>query len=204
MRARIKLVCGVGTNDAEYEVVEHDYVGGRRVMSWICPKYSIWRGMLFRCYSESFKAKNPTYAECEVTPEWLRYSIFESWLDNQPWQGNDLDKDTLIRGNKLYSPETCIFISHALNSFLLDRGALRGEYPIGVTWHAQNKTYRAKCKNPFSKRAESLGLHSTPEAAHLAWKRRKNELANIYADMQTDQRIANALRVRYLPNTEHK
>ena len=43
-----------------------------------------------------------------------------------------LDKDILIKGNKIYSQDTCIFVPKAINSLFTNRKRFRGEYPIGV------------------------------------------------------------------------
>lgn len=55
----------------------------------------------------------------------------------------------------------------------------------------------ARCNNPFTLARECLGFFQDPDAAHEAWRARKHEHACVYADMQTDPRIAKALRARY-------
>jgi len=116
----------------------------------------------------------------------------------QDWQGKALDKDLLVKGNKLYSPETCVFIPESLNCFILESEANRGEYPIGVYWDKEANKYKAQCNNPFTRKKESLGRFLDPNEAYLAWKAKKHEHALRYADQQTDSRIAEALRTRYL------
>ena len=154
--------------------------------------------MLQRCYSAEFKKRNPTYLDCIVVNEWLRLSVFEGWMLTQDWKNNQLDKDILLVGNKIYSPETCVFISRQLNSFILETTAKRGEHPLGVSWHAQRQRYQVHCKNPFSHKREYIGLFNDPNEAHNAWKIRKHQHALIYAEQQTDPRVADALRTRYL------
>lgn len=198
MRAKRRLVYGRGVNDADYAVTSYGSVDGRDKQVWICPIYLAWKNMLMRCYSAHSVKSMPTYAECEPIEEWLKFSNFKAWVQDQEWQGMELDKDILVRGNKIYGPEFCVLIPHDLNTFLTDRGALRGEFPIGVYWNARDRKFQAKCQNPFTGRRDYLGYFSSPESAHLAWKRRKHELSCIYADQQSDQRIASALRVRYL------
>ena len=189
----MRLVYGVGINDADY-IVEATAVGRRRR----CPIYRTWRSMLERCYSKKFHAKYPTYVGCSVVPEWHRFSTFRQWMEEQPWEGNQLDKDILIPGNKVYGPETCVFVSRQLNTFLIDSGATRGAWPLGVYWNKQCEKFQASCRNPATKKQEHLGLFLCPDQAHLAWKKRKNELALQYASLQTDQRIAVALRARFI------
>ena len=126
-----KLVYGVGVNDADYVVSINEtvgYVDGKRKekLVWICPFYRTWKGMLGRGYSEKLKLKYPSYKDVTVCEEWHLFSTFRAWMDQQDWEGLQLDKDLLVKGNKIYSPETCLFVSGQVNNFVLERGASRG------------------------------------------------------------------------------
>ena len=190
-RKKTKLIQGVGINDADYRVG----LRSNGVLTWKCPIYVIWGSMLSRCYSPKYHKENPTYLDCYVSPAWLRFSEFRKWVVTQNWEGLVLDKDTLTLGNKVYSEDQCVFIGAALNSFLTNRKAARGPYPLGVgMWKGR---YFAYCNNPFTLRMDHLGRFSSAELAHEAWRQRKHQHACTYADMQTDQRIADALRNRY-------
>ena len=191
-----RLILGVGINDADYEVTPS--VNGKRV--W-CPYYRTWAGMLTRCYNGKCQERQPTYKGCSACPEWLYFMTFRAWMVQQDWQGKQLDKDLLIDGNKVYSPDTCVFVDAATNNFTVDRGRSRGEYPIGVNFNKAAGKFTAKCSNPFTKKMEHLGYFHCPHEAHLAWKARKHILACQLADLQTDSRVAAALRTRYLPET---
>lgn len=191
---RRSLVCGMGINDSDYPVRKRLKGRGNRNM---CPFYMVWANMLKRCYSEQSLKADPTYKSCFVAPEWLYFSSFRSWMTMQDWKGKHLDKDLLSPGNKVYSPDKCVFIDPALNLFLTDRARARGRWPIGVKQDKRDGKFVATCSNPFTGKIESLGYHSTPEAAHLAWRAKKHEHACRYADLQTDPRIARALRERY-------
>lgn len=192
MISGITLIYGVGINDSKRNVTH--IIGDKRVY---CPIYKTWHHMLERCYSEKWLVKYPTYVGCSVCPEWLKFSTFEKWMLSQSWNGRQLDKDFLSSDNKVYSPTTCTFIDQCLNKFLTDRGALRGEYPIGVSAH-KDGGFVARCWNPFKQKREYLGRFEDATVGHLVWKKRKHELACIYADMQPDPRVAEALRTRYL------
>ena len=193
MKAGLVLVCGVGVNDADYTV--SPTINGKIVN---CPYYVSWISMLIRCYSEQSKLRRPTYKGCSVCEEWLTFSNFKMWMETQDWQGKELDKDILVAGNKIYSAETCVFVSKIVNSFLADRGACRGEWPLGVTWHKADGKIHAQCRNPITKKKENLGYFNCPQEAHQAWRKRKHELACQLAELQADERVAAALRVRYL------
>lgn len=188
-----KLVFGVGINDANRPVMTK--LNGK----WVkCPFYRKWQSMLGRCYDPKYHLRYPTYLGCETTEDWHLFSNFEKWMKAQDWEGRELDKDLLKVGNKLYSPDLCIFIPPELNNFTADSGRSRGEWPTGVYLHKGAGRFMSYCKNPFTGKKEYLGLFDSPEEAHLAWKRRKHELACIYADRQADPRVAEALRSRYL------
>jgi hypothetical protein len=122
-------------------------------------------------------------------------------MELQCWQGKELDKDLLVKGNKVYSPSTCVLVSPLTNGFTLDCRASKGDWPIGVSFHKQHKRFGSRCQNPFTKRLEHLGYFNCPEQAHEAWRKRKHELACQLADLQTDERVAAALRTRYQTTT---
>lgn len=192
------MMCEVGINDAEYQTRLYTKIDGKKNLLWTCPFYQTWTSMLVRCYSLKLHARYPTYAGCSVTKEWLTFSAFREWMAGQDWDGMELDKDILRPGNKVYSPDTCVFVPRALNAFLVDSAAARGEWPIGVYWDVQRGKFQSLCSNPFTGKRESLGRFACPDAAHEAWRARKHEMACAYADQQTDQRIATALRTRYI------
>ena len=197
-----KLVCGIGVNDADYAVTKNEtisYVDGKQKQKliWFCPFYRTWKSMISRCYSIKTQDKHPTYRGCSVSDEWLTFSNFRAWMAAQDWEDKHLDKDLLFEGNKIYSPETCVFISQTVNTFTIDSGASRGEFLIGVSWHKLAEKFQSKCCNPFTKKSEHLGLFTCEQEAHEAWLARKLELAYELADEQLDERVAEALINRY-------
>lgn len=188
-----KMIYGVGFNDADYVV--RPSINGERA---ICHFYKTWSDMMKRCYSDKWRVDNQSYIGCSVSPEWHSFMAFKVWMETQDWQGNELDKDLLFTGNKTYSPDVCVFVSSITNSFTVDARAARGEWPIGVYFNINFKKFHARCCNPFTKRQEHLGVFECPNEAHLAWRKRKHEVALQLAELQTDERVANALRLRYL------
>lgn len=193
MRKRNKLVYGAGVNDADYFVYRKE--NGKIV--WTCPYYQTWTRMLNRACTQAYKMTRPTYEGVTVCEEWYSFMRFRAWMVQQDWEGKQLDKDILFQGNKVYSPDTCVFVDGVVNNFIIDSAAARGEWPIGVHWKEQNKKFVSMCCNPFTKKQEYLGYFHCPNQAHLAWKARKHELACQLADLQTDERVAEALRIRY-------
>ena len=197
-----KLVYGVGVNDLDYRTQVKEYVtedGGRRVQKpvFLCKYYTVWRGMLERCYSKKFLERNPSYIGTSVCSEWLSATAFKKWMEKQDWSGKCLDKDIIVPGSKLYSPDTCAFVLNETNSFVTARDASRGDLPVGVYLHKRRGKYHAQCRNPFTGKQEHLGLFSIPEDAHEAWRKHKHELAQLVADRESDPRIVEALKKRY-------
>ena len=143
-------------------------------------EYQVWTDMLKRCYSEKFKKKWYTYQDVTCCEEWLLFENFYEWLHKQEnfdkWLNDEkweLDKDILIKGNKVYSPNSCCLVPNNINSLFLKRNADRGSYPIGVS--ICKNGFQSRCKNPLTKKDEYLGSYKTIEEAFQAYKKRKEE-----------------------------
>ena len=173
MKNESKLLHGVGVSDADYFVTKKE--NGKQV--WRCPYHQTWKSMLMRAYSDKYKQKNPTYQDVTVCEEWHSFMRFRAWMEKQDWEGKELDKDILFEKNKIYSPNTCVFVDGVVNNFLNDQAAARGEWPIGVYWNEQKQKFISQCNNPFTKEKEYLGLFHCPHQAHLAWKARKTRVS---------------------------
>ena len=118
-----KLVWGVGVNDLGYRTQIQEWVtknGGKRIRKtvFLCPYYVAWKNMLTRCYSKKFLESRPSYTGTTVCSEWLSATAFRKWMEQQDWQGKCLDKDIIVPGSRLYSPETCAFVAVSTNSFV--------------------------------------------------------------------------------------
>jgi hypothetical protein len=195
-----KLLCGVGINDADYVVksqITTGYVEGKqkRKQLSICPFYAKWKSMIERCYSVNYQNRYPTYKDCAVCDEWLFFSKFKAWMEQQDWKGKHLDKDLLLEGNKLYSPETCVFVDQKVNNFITDAGAIRGELPVGVSWHKRDCKYIARISD--GGKLKVVGYFDCPNEAHEAWRKAKHEIALVLAKEQTDLRVVDALYNRF-------
>lgn len=191
------LVCGIAINDADYVTQVERTVNGDRTNIKICPFYSKWAKMIVRVYSKRYKEKRPSYQEATVCEDWLTFSIFKAWMQTQNWQGNQLDKDLLVQGNKHYSPETCIFVTQEVNSFIIESTAARGDLPIGVSIKDGKFSAQITNRRNSERKRRHLGLFNTPEEAHNAWLKAKLDLARKLAAKQTDSRVADALIYRY-------
>ena len=165
-------------------------------------EYILWCSMLERCYSTVFEKKYSTYEGCEVSDNFLHYEYFYEWCNKQIGFGNDgngnpfqLDKDLLIKGNKVYSEDSCVFIPQGINKVLTKRESMRGEHLIGVYWNKTNKAFRAMVSKNKGKQ-EHLGYFNTEIEAFNAYKEAKEafikEQANKWKS-QIDERAYNAL-----------
>lgn len=166
-----KPIHGFGLNDVAY--CSQPTIDGVMVM---CPAYRAWTDMLKRCYSKKFHSTINTYADVCMNEEWRRFSEFRIWWMENQVDGWQIDKDIIGDGAE-YGSKTCIFVPSFLNSFIIDRAASRGEYPIGVSFDRWSGNFRAQCSNQITGKSEKLGRFDTPTEAHLAWLTRKLELA---------------------------
>lgn len=146
--------------------------------------YSNWAGMLQRCYDDKNQEKYPTYKDCYVTEEWHNFQNFAEWYYNN-WKshmdkGWCLDKDILIKGNKIYSPETCCFVPSEINNLFVKSNNSRGEYPIGVHFDKEKLKFIAQIRR--NNKPTFLGTFDIPEEAFQDYKTAKEEYIKEIAD----------------------
>ena len=180
---------GVGITGAKYPIT----VNGVHTK-----EYDLWNGMLRRCYSDALKKKYPTYIDCEVSDKFKSYEYFYEWCNKQIGFSNKdwhLDKDLLVKGNKVYSEDTCVFIPREINSLLIKCTASRGEHLIGVCWHKKDNAFVAHVGKSKGKR-EYLGFFKTEIEAFNAYKTAKESFIKEQANKwksQIDPRAYEAL-----------
>ena len=130
--------------------------------------------MLFKKGQE----KQPSYIGCLVDEEWHNFQNFAEWFEDNYVEGWHLDKDILIKGNKIYSPETCCFVPLEINSLFTKSDKIRGEYPIGVS--KKDKKYQANVNKNSG--FIFLGAFNTPEEAFQVYKTAKEDYIKEVAD----------------------
>lgn len=141
--------------------------------------YEIWVDMLKRCYSSRSLTKNPTYQRCTVCDEWKYFSNFKDWFDKQEYkEGYNLDKDILVQGNKVYSPDTCCFVPQYINKLVLSRVIVKGQYKMGVCKIRDKFVAQCRMRN----KNRNLGSYLTEEQAYIAYKRGKEAYIKEVAD----------------------
>ena len=135
------------------------------------PLYKKWNGMMQRCYNPKNKTNNPTYEACTSSETFRHFSKFKSWYYSQigcEQEGWHLDKDILIKGNKVYSEDTCCIVPPEINVALANNKSVRGSFPQGVIYNSTKTRYRARIQR--GDKWESLGTYDTPEEAFYAYK----------------------------------
>lgn len=139
--------------------------------------YDVWYDMIFRCYSPKAKERFPTYSNCKVCDEWLTLSNFIEWHKHNYVDGYSIDKDILKINNKIYCPEFCRYVPRVVNSMTVRTNMSIDKSLTGASFNSAKGLWQSGCRNPLTKKNEYLGLFDSEEAAHLAWAKRKSEIA---------------------------
>lgn len=188
-----RLVGGIGTNNNEYPSKRD----GKLIK-----EYDLWKTMLRRCAEKCWN-EYPTYAGTTCSENFKSYTFFYEWCQEQVGFGRkdengkcwNLDKDLLVKGNKLYSEDTCVFVPASINTLLVKNDADRGELPIGTCLHTITKKFMAQCQDG-SGQQKNLGYFHSAQEAFQAYKIFKEayikKVANDYRT-QLDPRAYQAL-----------
>jgi len=152
--------------------------------------YQVWRNMIQRCYDKKNHKRIPTYKGCLVCEEWHNFQNFAKWYDENFYQmGNanmELDKDILVKGNKIYSPETCVFVPRYINTLFINCNSVRGKLPIGVCFLKKSKKFIAKYREMGGIQI-NLGCFTSPEEAFQVYKQSKEAYIKEVAEKYKDQ-----------------
>ncbi|AZF87738.1 hypothetical protein CPT_Mydo_163 [Proteus phage Mydo] len=144
--------------------------------------YSRWKDILKRCYSDKFLSKNPSYYGCSVCKEWLTFSKFKAWLEDNSFSGTEvIDKDLIFRGNKVYGPQSCTLIDSYLNSFMA-LGGRDKNLPHGVGLQSGNCIKRYTAKISHEGKMKYIGSYLTSHEAHRAWQEQKAKIALLVSE----------------------
>lgn len=193
MRYSNNLVRGIG-------------IKGDKYPSWngveMLKEYSLWTDMLLRCTNKVL-LKRPTYEGATCSENFKSYTFFYEWCNQQKGFNEkdknsrkwSLDKDLLIRGNKCYSEDVCVFVPNRVNNLVTKCDSSRGEWPVGVHRDGAKGRFVSQCNNGTGKQ-KFLGCFNTPQEAFQAYKTFKEtlikEVANEYKEM-LDSRVYEAL-----------
>lgn len=176
------------------------YIGSGKYKSRIDGKYSNvyarWRGLFTRCYDIKYKIKHPGYEGVSVCEEWHNLQNFGAWFEEnwKPWMDSswDIDKDIKVKGNKIYSPETCFIIPSEINSIFINCNNSPGILPKGI-FKIKNNKFKVSCGN--AKDGSYVGTFDTLEEALQAYKVAKENRIRTKADKWKDKIDAQAYRI---------
>lgn len=170
-------VCGVGY----IGIGEYSFITNKRI-------YMAWRGMLERCYvARSLnRSRGASYKECSVDSRFYNFQYFCNWFINNIWDEKCiiLDKDILIKNNKIYSPESCILVDQRINCLFTKRSNYRGNCCIGVKYY--NNHYVAQCNDVNGVR-RCLGWFGTEIEAFNCYKEYKEKVIKQVADIYKEK-----------------
>lgn len=128
----MKLVYGVGVNDKKG--------------FWNTKEYRLWTSMLKRCYCNNYHDQNPAYIGCKVSDNFKSFSYFYDWCQTQIGVNADkwhLDKDVLLKGNREYHEDRCVFLPLSINGVFEKAKRSRGDHPIGVYFNKKRGCFVA-------------------------------------------------------------
>lgn len=168
MNKSSRLVHGIGVKGMDYPAWEN----GKDTK-----EYALWSSMLERC-TKKLWIKRPTYTGTTCSENFKSYSFFYEWCQEQVGFGDrdvngnkwQLDKDLLLKGNKHYSEDTCVFVPPVLNLLLSRCSSSTGEFPLGVSWSKAAQKYIAQCGEGKKNKSAYIGVYTTVEEAFLAYK----------------------------------
>jgi hypothetical protein len=131
-------------------------VGGKKSSA-----YSAWYNMLLRCYSDKHRDRYPTYSDVYVCDDWHNFQTFAEWYEDNKVSEMELDKDIKVAGNRIYSPDTCMFVSQGENKKYARQVEFSVVSPSGEIYHAIN----------MSKFCKKFGLQPSKMSNVLSGKR---------------------------------
>lgn len=150
--------------------------------------YECWNSMIKRCYKD--RKTNHSYVDVFVCDEWLIYANFEKWYEenfyNIDGETMCLDKDILVKGNKIYSPSSCCFVPHNINILFIKN--TKGKSYNGVYFNENGKVkrkYQARCSVRVKEKGKLIHIGSfyTEQEAFEAYRSFKLSYIRDVADM---------------------
>lgn len=145
-------------------------VDGKKTKAYVC-----WSAMRLRVYSKNFQTHRPSYTGCKMCDEWHDFQVFAKWHSENYIDGFELDKDLLSGGQKVYSPETCVFLPRNINTFLSGSGKQNKTGYDGVSFIKRVNKFRASGKPFMGSKIKTIGHFYTPNEAYIKYQSFKAE-----------------------------
>lgn len=137
----------------------------------ITDQYNTWSNIILRCYSDKHRYLFEAYPDCEICEEWCNFQIFAKWYDENKYtvEGRlHIDKDVLAKGNKIYSPDTCIFLPQRINMIFMSKPNKQG-LPNGVRQIKSGyvASYNGIKINTYKTLDEAVKAHDKEKRLHI-------------------------------------
>ena len=129
--------------------------------------YSTWLGMLVRCYDPKTQIRQPTYVGCSVAKEWQCFQTFATWFNEHYIDGYHLDKDIKVPGNKVYGPDTCMFVSRDENNSASHASTVVFKSPEGERVEVTN--IRKFAREHGLQQSNLSALNTGKQKTHKGW-----------------------------------
>lgn len=131
------------------------------------------------------------YRGVSVSEEFMDFQLFAHWLYSQPNYDRTfhLDKDILVKGNRVYSPNTCCLVPSEINSLMVLQNSKRGALPVGVVCRGNGERYAARLS--IDGKQTYLGTCDDPREAFLLYKKNKELLIKQKAEKYREVLIPN-------------
>ena len=168
-----------------YETITRDNDGKKIFLT----EYNTWVSMHRR--AENFNGTHPSYEDVTIDKIWWSYQNFAMWYNDNKYEvENDilrLDKDILVPGNRVYSPETCCLVPDKINQLFKQPMKKDDNMPMGVYKEGNRyrtvKLYEIDNNGNVMKHCKSF---KTPEDAHECYKFYKEKYIHDIADLYKD------------------
>lgn len=150
----------------------------------------LWRGMFSRCYDVKKLNERATYRDCTINKEWHSLANFKRWCLSQFDAGHyqsgwELDKDLLVRGNKVYGPDTCCFLPERLNQLQQVKKDSEYNWLPGVNFDKARGKFKAEVN--FDSVRHYLPRRETELESFLDYKELKEKLVQADAENWKDK-----------------
>ena len=135
--------------------------------------YKFWFSLMERCYSEKRRWKYTAYEDKYMSEKWYNFQDFGAWLDDNYYEIKgevmQLDKDILVKGNKVYSPDTCLIVPQRINMLFVEKKN-KWNLPSGIsmTYNGKYKVaYKGVHLGMIDKLEEAILIHDNEKRIHI-------------------------------------
>lgn len=161
----------------------------------------LWENIKNRCeyLPKMDEERFGKYSGADACDDWKNFQNFAQWFEDvqslgyyeKGWQ---LDKDLLVKGNKIYGPEFCVFLPEEVNKALNTKSRSRGELPIGMSYATRGGTDKSHinvqfiCKYPeFAARAYLPSSEDNIKLGFILYKAAREKYIHFLAEKYRDQ-----------------